>query len=174
MANKIILPAQVMSVKELVDSLPGKIKKVFFQTELISISNNDVIARIIAYAARKNQHQRWELGRKVVAAVDDTKSEKSFSLPIAVGNCEWVNTNVRNKRPKEPNSIYSERKAQAKAIKKIHRLTKNEDLIKTATLRFSARKSSNPHLEYSVTLDSGLGRPETAMANPSPPATPAE
>lgn len=173
MANLIILPAQTVSVKELVGSIPKKIRKIFFQTELVSVNGNDITCRVIAYAAHKNIVQRWELGKKVSATVDPTGGTQTFTLPIAVGNCEWIMSNVRAKRKNETNAAFAIRKKQAAAIKKIHKLMRDKTLLKNASLSFSAKKSSNPHLEYAVTLDSGDGTSDTAYANPSPPATPA-
>lgn len=173
MANQILLPAQVMSAQALVNSIPGKIKKVFFQTEVKSISNNDMIVGIIAYAAHKNSTQKWEIGSKVTATVDNSKPVQKFSIPRAFANNEWTVTNVSKKNKGENAKGLSIRKQQALAVKMLNRIANNKDLLKKTALTFKARGTVNPHLEYDVTIDTGLGT-QTAYTNPSPPAPPSE
>ena len=174
MANQIILPAQTISAQALVDSISGKIKKIFFQCELKSIATNDATFGVVAYAARKNSSQKWDIGSKVSATVDGTKPIKTFALPLAFGNCEWVNSNVTKKRKKESTAAFSIRVKQAKAIKHLNKISKNKTVLKNTKLIFEAKKSSNPHMSFTISIDSGLGNPTSAYANPSPPAPPAE
>ena len=173
MANQIIFPSQTIPAKELVRSLKGKIKKIFFQCELVSVSNNDIMCRIIAYAAHRNLFQQWVVGKKVTAVVDTSKPVKALSLPIALANCEWSKTNVHVKKSGESNAAYNQRKQQTEGIKKIHQLSDSPSLLNNVKFSFKAGKSSNPHLEYSITLDSGDGTTYTSDAKPSPPAPPA-
>ena len=174
MANQILLPAQVMSAQALVNSIGGKkIKKVFFQAEAKSISNNDITMGIIAYAAHKNSSQKWEIGNKVTATVDNTKPVQKFSMPLAFGNNEWTITNVSKKYKGETLKGLSLRKLQAIAIKMLIKIAKNKDLLKQTVLTYKAKISNNPHLEYDITLDTGTGS-QVVNANPSPPAPPSE
>jgi hypothetical protein len=172
MANQIIFPSQTISVKDLVKSLNGSIKKIFFQCELVSVTNNDIMCRVVAYAAHRNVFQQWIIGRKVSAVIDPAGPVKSISLPLALGNCEWTKTNASIKRSGESNAEYKERKMQAEAIKKIHRMANDNATLKNASFSFKAGKSSNPHLDYTITLDSGDGSMYTSDAKPSPPAAP--
>lgn len=174
MANQILLPAQVMSAQALVNSISGKkIKKVFFQAEAKSISNNDITIGIIAYAAHKNSSQKWEIGSKVTATVDTTKPIQSFSIPRAFANNEWTITNVTKMYKGETLKGLSMRKLQAIAVNMLNKIAKNKDLLKQTVLTFKAKSTPNPHLEYEVTIDTGVGS-QVVNANPSPPAPPSE
>jgi hypothetical protein len=174
MANQIIIPAQIMSAQELVNSISGNIKKIFFQCEITGIKNNDVTCRIIAYAARKNSSQKWDVGKCVKASIDNTKPAKKFSIPISFGNCEWINTKAKKKRKGESKKAFNLRISQAAAINLLNRMANNKSKLAKTKLIFRAGKSSNPHLDFTVTIDSGIGSPTSAYANPSPPAPPAE
>ena len=174
MANQILLPAQVMSAQALVNSIGGKkIKKVFFQVEAKSISSNYITVGIIAYAAHKNSTQKWEIGTKVTATVDNSKPVQSFSIPRAFANNEWTITNVTKKNKGESTKELSKRKQQAIAIKMLNRITKDKDALKKTVLTFKAKGTTNPHLEYEITIDTGVGS-QLVNANPSPPAPPSE
>jgi hypothetical protein len=106
--------------------------------------------------------------------VDNTKPVKTFSLPIAIGNCEWVNSNISKKWKGENAQAYNGRIKQAVAVKYLNKIANNKNLLKNTKLVFEAKKSSNPHVNFTVTIDSGVGSPTFAYANPSPPAPPAE
>jgi hypothetical protein len=174
MPNQIILPAQTISAQELVNSISGKIKKIFFQCELKSIINNDATFGIIAYAANKKNPQKWDVGTKVTATIDTTKPVKTFSLPLAFGNCEWVNSNSTKKKKGEGENDFSLRVDQSVSMKYLNKVSKNKELLKKTRLVFEAKKSSNPHISFTISIDSGIGNPTAANANPSPPAPPAD
>ena len=95
-------------------------------------------------------------------------------MPLAFGNCEWVNTNVSKKGKKESAAAFTIRTKQAKVIKQLNKIAKNKAILKNTKLIFVAKKSSNPHISFTISIDSGLGSPTSAYANPSPPAPPAE
>lgn len=174
MANKIILPTQIMPAQALANSISGKIKKIFFQTEIISISGDDATCRVIAYAANKKNPNKWDIGTKVTATADLTKPVKKFTLPLAFGNCEWVNTNVTKKRSGESGKAYQVRIKQAAAIKHLNKIADDKATLKKTKLIFKAKKWPNPHIDFTVYIDSGIGNPTSASANPSPPAPPEE
>lgn len=175
MANQIIIPAQTMSALALASSITGKIKKIFFQCEIMSLSGDDATVRIIAYAAnKKGSSPRFEIGKKVSAAIDPSLPVQTFPVPQAMANCEWVETSIVSKKTNESKRNFANRINQANAIKQLNNLSKNKSALKKAKLTFKAKKSKNPHVYFSVTLDDGAGGTTTAIANPSPPATPVE
>jgi hypothetical protein len=164
MANQVVLPAQKLRLSDLSASFPNKkIKKIFFQCEIKSISGNDVTFGVIAYAGKRKPGNKWIIGKKVTCQDDPTKPIQSFGIPLAFGNNELVDFNFKIKDKK----IDSKNKKQDNLMAVINKILKDPDKAKNTYLLLEARKTENPHIYYDVSL-SGL----SATTNPSPPAPP--
>jgi len=169
MANQVILPAQKLLLSDLKASFPNKkIKKVFFQCELRSISGNDATFGVIAYAGKRNPLNKWIVGTKVNCIIDEALPAQRFDIPLAFGNNELVDFNFDSKKKKSkktsPKNI-----SQDKLMSAINRILKSKDKSKLldSILYLKPKLSRNPHIYYEVTMDTSR-----TITNPSPPAPP--
>ena len=169
MANQVILPAQKLLLSDLKASFPNKkIKKLFLQCELKSISGNDATFGVIAYASKRNPLNKWTVGPKVTCEDDTSKPAMTFNLPLAFGNNELVDFNFDAKKKKDKKTDPKKIK-QDKFMSELNRILKRKskkDLLDTYVY-IQPKITDNPHNLFDVTLDT-----TTATTNPSPPAPP--
>ena len=174
MANQLILNPQKFNFGDLISQFPhGKYKKkIFFQSELRSLSNGDATFGVIAYPAWKGKG-KWTIGTKITGMDTGIAEIKPFTPPLAFANNEVlmatkISRKTKKSKKKNKEKTYATRRELLEAVKKI---SKDKKLIGKSSFLFNAKISANPHLEYNVTLDMG-GTTLSMQTNPSPPARP--
>jgi len=172
MANQLILQQQKFKLADITSEFPatGSVKKkVFFQTELRSLTNGDATFGVIAYASWKDGN-RWVVGKKIAGIDTGTPVILPFTPPLAFANNEVilaVKAAKKKKKKKDP------RKGRwNNLLKAIRKTCKDKKVPEKAFILFNAGISENPHLEYDVTFDLGNGNSLKAATKPSPPAPP--
>lgn len=191
---EIKLPQQVIKVADLDSQFPAqgfKTRKIFFQCELRRVEDNgDVVFGIIAYSAwRRNNNDRipWNIGT-VPARGEDVPGGFVVSHPVDNGNpdparrhvafgnneIQWEYhprfANASEEKTYKQKDDEKERILETDFHNQLRKILGNKDLLAKSTLIFKAKISENPHVTYTVTLDSG----ETEVANPCPPNQPTE
>lgn len=175
MANQLLLPPQKFNYKEITDNFPntGSLKKkIFFQAELRSLANGDATFGIVAYAAWKDKG-KWVIGSKKVAGTDAGDGiPVPFVPPLAFANNELVvSYKLSKKRKKKEENSEPKKGYWNEFVKLSNKLLKDNKLHQKSLLLFRTKISTNPHLEYDVTLYVE-GNSVTVATKPSPPAPP--
>ena len=193
MAN-ILLPQQSIKVADLESQFPAqgfKTRKIFFHCELRKVEpNGDVVFGIIAYAGwRRNNNDRipWEIGTipargqdvtggfVIIHPVDNGNADPAKRY-VAFGNNEihWEYHPRFKDKSEEKEFKYKDDEKDPVFDKDFYKQLKlilsDKDLLAKSILNFKAKISDNPHVTYTVALDSGA----TQVANPCPPNQPGE
>jgi hypothetical protein len=166
MSNKIILTPQKFKFSDLASQFPttGKVKKkVFFQSELRSLTDGNATFGIIAYPAWRGTG-KWEIGTKVAGTDAGTPVALAFVPPVGFANNELIFEATAAKRKIKKHK-------QFKLLKLIKKISGDKKLFKTAFFHFETTISENPHLQYKVTLEIE-GTAVSVDTKPSPPAPP--
>lgn len=177
MANQLILPPQKFSYKEIIDQFPttgNPRKKVFFQAELRSLANGDATFGVVAYPSWKTG-KNWVVGNKV-DGIDTGGQPKIelFTVPVAFANNEVLLSLSLSKKDRKKKKKRDPKKGRWSGLMKMARkASKDPKAAEHAILLFETRVSSNPHLEYSVSLEID-GTTLALSTKPSPPAPPEE
>lgn len=179
MTTQIILLSQKFCFEKLTNQFPSSgnpFKKIFFQSELRSINNGTVTFAVIAYPAWKGLKGKWTVGTKIEAEDTGGSSTIPFTAPLAFANTELLFAAKSDKKAKKKSKKSKDCKKElpGSALRKlIKEVFKNPELAKKSFFTFTPGISTNPHIEFDVTLDAD-GTLASAMANPCPPAKPAE
>lgn len=188
------LPQQVINVAELESQFPAKgfkTRKIFFHCELRRIeANGDAVFGIIGYAAwRRNNNDRipWQIGITPARGADvpegfvlshpvDNGNTNPALRHVAFGNNEipWEYhprfTDADDEKAYKQKDDEKEPVLETDFYKQLKKILSDKALLATSKLNFKAKISDNPHVTYTVTLDSG----QTEVANPCPPNQPKE
>lgn len=190
----ILLPQQVIKAEDIENQFPAqqfKTRKVFFHCELRKIeANGDLVFGVIAYAGwRRNTNDRipWQIGTTPARGedvtggfvlshpVDNGNSDPSKRY-VAFGNNEiaWAYhprfANAAEEKDYKQKDNEKEPVLETDFYKQLKTILSDKALLGKSTLNFKAKISENPHVTYTVTLDSG----QTEVANPCPPNQPRE
>ncbi len=179
MQNQITLLSQKFSFDKLTSQFPSSgspFKKIFFQSELRSLEGGTAIFAVIAYPAWKATLGKWVVGTKIDGEDIGGSSPIPFSAPLAFANNELLFATKSDKKVKKKSKKKKDCKKDNPGLnfrKLVREVFRDSELAKKSYFTFTPGISKNPHIEFDVTLDAG-GITANAMANPCPPAKPAE
>ena len=190
----ILLPQQLIKVGDIENQFPAtgfKTRKVFFHCELREVNaDGDLVFGVIAYAGwRKNNNDRipWQIGT-IPARGANVPGGFVISHPVDNGNADPAKRHVafaNNEisweyhprfKDKSEEKDYKQKDDEKDPIldtdfyKQLKVVLSDKDLLAKSVLKFKAKISENPHVTYTVSLDSG----STQVANPCPPNQPGE
>lgn len=179
MTNQITLLSQKFSFDKLTSQFPSSgspFKKIFFQNELRSLEGGSATFAVIAYPAWKGTIGKWVVGTKINGDDLGGGSPIPFEAPLAFANNELLFASKSDKKVKKKSKKKKGCKKDnpgADFRKLVREVFRDPDLAKKSFFTFTPTISENPHIGFDVTLDAG-GTIANAMANPCPPAKPAE
>ena len=169
MANKIIIPAYKLKLKDLESSIPnGKFNKIIFQCALKTLAGNNATFSVVVFAGKRNLG-KWHYGKQLDCDLDIGKPDKEFDLadyskPISIGNNEVYHSHFTLKEKKLAKTNKKMVK-QDDLLKKIKKILKDPEKSQNAYLTFTAK--INSPLSFDVSIDG-----TSASTNPCPPNQP--
>ncbi|OSZ80222.1 hypothetical protein CAP36_02925 [Chitinophagaceae bacterium IBVUCB2] len=179
METQITLLSQKFSFEKLTSQFPtsgSPFKKIFFQSELRSLEGGTATFAVIAYPAWKGTLSKWVVGTKIDGEDIGGGSPIPFSAPLAFANNELLFAAKSDKKLKKKSKKKKDCKTDnpgADFRRLVRAVFRDPELAKKSFFTFTPGISKNPHIELSITLDAD-GTTANAMANPCPPAKPAE
>lgn len=179
MQNQIILLSQKFSFDKLTSQFPASgspLKKIYFQSELRSLDGGIATFAVIAYPAWKATLGKWVVGTKIDGEDLGGGSPIPFSAPFAFANNELLFATKSDKKIRKKSKKSKDCKKDNPGFnfrQLVRDVFRNPELAKKSFFTFTPAISKNPHIEFDVVLDAG-GTTANAMANPCPPAKPAE